>query len=95
MISYLLSVALVCLVALPDHVAAFGAGNIATISALEGKAFRHGDIEDILATLVMSQGAIALLSKKFGALDIKRVYFGEFREKENVLISPIVNENAL
>lgn len=32
---------------------AFGAGNIPALSAIEGINFRHGDIENILASLVI------------------------------------------
>ncbi|ETN45187.1 uncharacterized protein HMPREF1541_10064 [Cyphellophora europaea CBS 101466] len=41
---------LLCLVVLvfASQAQAFGAGNIASISAIEGKNWRHGDIEDIL-----------------------------------------------
>lgn len=34
-------------------VAAFGAGNIPSFGKIEGSAFRHGDIEDILLQLIM------------------------------------------
>ncbi|KAI6129492.1 heterokaryon incompatibility protein Het-C-domain-containing protein [Pisolithus croceorrhizus] len=64
---------------------AFGAGNIPSFAYMEGKAFRHGDIEDTLSEL-LKQGALggfglaALISKgtKFGGLDVKRVYFGNW-----------------
>ena len=54
---------------------AFGAGNIASLSSLEGQNWRHGDIEDTLLTLLMSKAAGA---KKFSKLDVKRVYFGNW-----------------
>jgi hypothetical protein len=63
---------------------AFGAGNIPSYAFVEGKAFRHGDIEDTLADLVKKGvGGFALSSligkgPKFGGLDIKRVYFGNW-----------------
>ncbi|KAF9010021.1 heterokaryon incompatibility protein Het-C-domain-containing protein [Cyathus striatus] len=68
-----------------NGVYAFGAGNIPSFAYMEGKAFRHGDIEDILADLI-KKGAgggfalASLLSKgsKFNGLDIKRVYFGNW-----------------
>ncbi|KAF8518353.1 Het-C-domain-containing protein [Hysterangium stoloniferum] len=69
------------------QVAAFGAGNIPSFAYLEGKAFRHGDIEDTLQELIKKSSSAgggfaigALLSKgsKFGGLDIKRVYFGNW-----------------
>ena len=45
----LLCLVLVLLFATPTH--AFGAGNIASISRIEGKNWRHGDIEDVLKTV--------------------------------------------
>lgn len=61
---------------------AFGAGNIPSISKIEGQNFRHGDIEDTLAMIAMSAGG-GLLSKirggkKFDRMAIKRVYFGNW-----------------
>jgi hypothetical protein len=50
---------------------------------MEGRAFRHGDIEDTLAELA-KKGASGfaignLLGRsKFGGLDVKRVYFGNW-----------------
>ncbi|EIN08362.1 Het-C-domain-containing protein [Punctularia strigosozonata HHB-11173 SS5] len=64
---------------------AFGAGNIPGFAYMEGRAFRHGDIEDVLADLLKKAGGGfslgALVGKggsKFGGLDIKRVYFGNW-----------------
>ncbi|KAH8829036.1 heterokaryon incompatibility protein HET-C [Flagelloscypha sp. PMI_526] len=61
---------------------AFGAGNIPSYAFLEGKAFRHGDIEDILESLAKTGAGFSLgklVGKhKFGGLDIKRVYFGNW-----------------
>ncbi|KAH9836368.1 heterokaryon incompatibility protein Het-C-domain-containing protein [Rhodofomes roseus] len=66
---------------------AFGAGNIPSFAYLEGKAFRHGDIEDALADMAKraASGGFALGAllgagggKKFKALDVKRVYFGNW-----------------
>ncbi|TFK49110.1 Het-C-domain-containing protein [Heliocybe sulcata] len=71
-----------------SSVHAFGAGNIPSFAYLEGKAFRHGDIEDTLAELIKKGGGgggIAALGSligrggsKFGGLDVKRVYFGNW-----------------
>lgn len=66
--------------------AAFGAGNIPSVAFLEGKAFRHGDIEDILTELLIraassniSTGFGAKSSgKKFSELNVKRTYFGNW-----------------
>ncbi|KAH7887067.1 heterokaryon incompatibility protein HET-C [Phlebopus sp. FC_14] len=69
-----------------NGVFAFGAGNIPSFAYMEGKAFRHGDIEDALSDL-LKKGAGAsgfalasLISKgtKFNGLDVKRVYFGNW-----------------
>ncbi|GAA5960765.1 hypothetical protein JCM3765_007326 [Sporobolomyces pararoseus] len=57
---------------------AFGAGNVASYSFLEGKAFRHGDIEDIIAELIKKSGGFLGRGSKFGGLDIKRIYFGNW-----------------
>jgi hypothetical protein len=64
---------LICalLIFLPS-VSAFGAGNIASISKIEGANFRHGDIEDILETVAFIHG------KKWASKYIKRVYFGNW-----------------
>ncbi|KAG7098509.1 hypothetical protein E1B28_000453 [Marasmius oreades] len=68
-----------------NGVYAFGAGNIPSFAYMEGRAFRHGDIEDVLAELAKKgAGGFALASvigkggSKFGGLDIKRVYFGNW-----------------
>ncbi|TFK19444.1 Het-C-domain-containing protein [Coprinopsis marcescibilis] len=69
-----------------NGVYAFGAGNIPSFAYMEGKAFRHGDIEDILETLLKKAGgsgfaiasAIGIGGRKFNGLDIKRVYFGNW-----------------
>lgn len=53
---YLLLVAIAILVLLPAKADAFGAGNIASISKIEGKNWRHGDIEDMLATVACIRG---------------------------------------
>ena len=44
--------------------------DIASISELEGRAFRHGDIEDVLKTLVCIKG------HQWTSMMMKRVYFG-------------------
>lgn len=60
------------LVVLPAQVHAFGAGNIASISAVEGKNWRHGDIEDVLKTVAFIKG------HEWTSIMIKRVYFGNW-----------------
>ncbi|KAF8155752.1 heterokaryon incompatibility protein Het-C-domain-containing protein [Crassisporium funariophilum] len=82
---YLVLVVLFAFCLSENGVYAFGAGNIPSFAYMEGKAFRHGDIEDVLAELVKrgAGGGFALasmLSKghKFNGLDIKRVYFGNW-----------------
>ncbi|KJZ71619.1 hypothetical protein HIM_09013 [Hirsutella minnesotensis 3608] len=66
---------LVILVALATPTAAFGAGNIASISKIEGQNWRHGDIEDALLTLAMAR---AMKGKKFSKIMVSRVYFGNW-----------------
>ncbi|KAF1982968.1 Het-C-domain-containing protein [Aulographum hederae CBS 113979] len=58
------------LLAAPTH--AFGAGNIASISKVEGKNWRHGDIEDTLKLVA------CLKHHKWSSMMIKRVYFGNW-----------------
>lgn len=58
------------LILLARPAAAFGAGNIASLSKVEGVNWRHGDIED---TLLSIAAAKAMSGKKFGKLDVKRV----------------------
>ncbi|KAH8727645.1 heterokaryon incompatibility protein Het-C-domain-containing protein [Phaeosphaeriaceae sp. PMI808] len=69
---YLLLVAIAVLVLLPTQAEAFGAGNIASISKIEGHNWRHGDIEDMLATVACLKG------HKWKSQMIKRVYFGNW-----------------
>ncbi|RJE18406.1 HET-C domain protein [Aspergillus sclerotialis] len=57
---------------LTPQVHAFGAGNIASISVVEGKNWRHGDIEDMLKTVACIKG------HKWTSTMIKRVYFGNW-----------------
>ncbi|KAG7452166.1 Het-C-domain-containing protein [Guyanagaster necrorhizus] len=91
-INILLAVTIL-LVALPSaH--AFGAGDIPDFAYFNNKAFRHGDIENILETVVKSAGRAAagggILGfarkvmdnasggSKFNKGDIKKVYFGNW-----------------
>ncbi|TQV96274.1 NIMA-interacting protein TinC [Cordyceps javanica] len=66
---------LVILAALASPAAAFGAGNIASISKVEGQNWRHGDIEDALLSIAMAR---AFNGKKFSKLMVSRVYFGNW-----------------
>jgi len=79
---------------LPLQVSAFGAGDIPDFSYLHDKAFRHGDIENILAEVAKTVGGLATGSgmlriaqsimavgssgSKFDKGDIKKVYFGNW-----------------
>src|ERR1700759_51994 len=65
--------ACILLILLPAPAAAFGAGNIASISKIEGRNFRHGDIEDTLEKIAYLHGR-----HKWPAKMIKRVYFGNW-----------------
>ncbi|KAK2046844.1 heterokaryon incompatibility protein Het-C [Colletotrichum somersetense] len=73
--SYPLLVGLLVLVCLAQPTYAFGAGNIASISKIEGQNWRHGDIEDALLTLAMAR---AMNGKKFTKMMVARVYFGNW-----------------
>ncbi|KAL0580689.1 hypothetical protein V5O48_001330 [Marasmius crinis-equi] len=84
----------VIVIVLPTETYAFGAGDIPDFAYLNDKAYRHGDIENVLAELVKSAGGAAagggllgfakkVLDKssggsKFDRSDIKRVYFGNW-----------------
>ncbi|KAH9899296.1 heterokaryon incompatibility protein Het-C-domain-containing protein [Cubamyces lactineus] len=71
-----ISLLLLCVVILSNSPSSF--------AFLEGKAFRHGDIEDTLSEVAKKAGGFALGAligkggSKFGGLDIKRVYFGNW-----------------
>ncbi|KAF3180938.1 hypothetical protein TWF751_010153 [Orbilia oligospora] len=67
--------ALVILLVYTRPTLAFGAGNIADISKAEGARWRHGDIEDVLLTILMARG---VGGKKFNKLNVSRVYFGNW-----------------
>ncbi|TGO51054.1 hypothetical protein BCON_0170g00230 [Botryotinia convoluta] len=69
--SFLL-IACILLLVLPSPAVAFGAGNIPSISNIEDKNFRHGDIEDMLKTVAFIKG------HKWTSMMIKRVYFGNW-----------------
>ncbi|KAF2017725.1 Het-C-domain-containing protein [Aaosphaeria arxii CBS 175.79] len=73
-ISSILLPCLVLLIFWARPTAAFGAGNIASLSKIEGQNWRHGDIEDTLLNLLMSVRS----NKKFSKMDVKRVYFGNW-----------------
>lgn len=66
---------LLILLAFSGQAYAFGAGNIASLSKIEGQNWRHGDIEDTLLSLVLARVAGG---RKFSKLDVKRVYFGNW-----------------
>lgn len=68
--SFLLAIALLLTISTP--VSAFGAGNIASLSKIEGHNWRHGDIEDMLKTVAFLKG------HKWTSMMIKRVYFGNW-----------------
>jgi len=58
-----------------SSVAAFGAGNVASTSAVAGKNWRHGDIENVLLGLLLARSAGG---QKFSKLNVKQVYFGNW-----------------
>ncbi|RHZ66965.1 hypothetical protein CDV55_107753 [Aspergillus turcosus] len=70
-----LTLSILLLLFLSGKAHAFGAGNIASISQVEGQNWRHGDIEDTLLTLFLARAAGG---RKFGKLDVQRVYFGNW-----------------
>ncbi|KZW01792.1 heterokaryon incompatibility Het-C [Exidia glandulosa HHB12029] len=93
MTSSLPLVLLVVVCVLPLAVHAFGAGDIPDFAFLNDKAFRHGDIENVLVEIAKFAGHAAgnsgLFSfarsvmgssggKKFSKEDVKKVYFGNW-----------------
>ncbi|OJD14338.1 hypothetical protein AJ78_05303 [Emergomyces pasteurianus Ep9510] len=62
----------ILLIVLPSQVHAFGAGNIASISVVEGRNWRHGDIEDTVKALGFIKG------HKWTSIMMKRLYFGNW-----------------
>jgi len=90
----LLSLTLVVLGLYAGGALAFGAGEIPGYGVLSGKAFRHGDIENTLATMLIRVtagshgGANAVFGfvkkltgmegENFGSLNVKRTYFGNW-----------------
>ncbi|GIZ41733.1 hypothetical protein CKM354_000502900 [Cercospora kikuchii] len=66
----LLCVAALLFLATPA--AAFGAGNISSLSKIEGHNWRHGDIEDLLTTVAFIKG------HKWTSMMVKRTYFGNW-----------------
>jgi hypothetical protein len=85
-------ITLVVLVCYSGGALAFGAGNIPDFAFLEGKAYRHGDIEAILAEMLIRSassespsGVFDFVKKvagmgeeKFSSLNVKRTYFGNW-----------------
>ena len=80
---------------------AFGAGNIPDYGFLEGKAYRHGDIEDILAEMMIRavssdtsnvfdffKKVAGMGAEKFGGLNVKRTYFGNWLYQPNLKNDP-------
>ncbi|CDZ97898.1 Heterokaryon incompatibility Het-C [Phaffia rhodozyma] len=80
--TYIIILAILGLLCFGNSARAFGAGNIPSFAFLEGKAFRHGDIEDVLVDLAKKSGRGGFLglggAAKFTGLDVKRVYFGNW-----------------
>lgn len=70
-----LALSLFIILAISGQAYGFGAGNIASLSKIEGQNWRHGDIEDALLTLFLARVAGG---RKFSKLDVKRVYFGNW-----------------
>lgn len=92
MTTTLLLTLLVALTVLPSAVYAFGAGDIPDFSFLNDRAFRHGDIENVIAEVIKIAGHAAgggmfsfarsivgsSSGKKFSKEDVKKIYFGNW-----------------
>src|SRR5271170_5816825 len=66
---------------------AFGAGNVPYYPVLLGRAFRHGDIDEILAEILIRAAEVGPnlvgfaakeVGKKFSIININRTYFGNW-----------------
>lgn len=68
-------VGLIVLVCLAQPTVAFGAGNIASLSKIEGINWRHGDIEDALLNIAMAK---CMNGKNFNKIMLSRIYFGNW-----------------
>ncbi|KAJ3190088.1 hypothetical protein HDU85_000379 [Gaertneriomyces sp. JEL0708] len=70
---------IVLLAGIIAHADAFGAGNVKSLAAIEGEAFRHGDLEDALKDVRRRPKKHWWnFSEYFDDLDLKRVYFGNW-----------------
>ncbi|KAG8857979.1 hypothetical protein FRB96_005470 [Tulasnella sp. 330] len=69
------------------HVHAFGAGYIPLHSNLQGRAFRHGDVDNVLETLVNRTATAGKWS--FEVDDVKRIYFGNWLRDYSILIDTL------
>lgn len=63
---------LCCFLLLPTPAVAFGAGIIKSTSTLSNYNARHGDLANLLLLIPLAPG------KFFNAIDVKRVYFGNW-----------------
>ena len=69
-------------------VAAFGSGTVSEASGVFGRNFLHGDIENVIETLVKSAASAGIIGaifsggkhggKKFSKTDVARIYFGNW-----------------
>jgi len=82
-----LCITLVVLLCYSGCCLAFGAGNVPHYPVLQGRAFRHGDIEEILAEMLIRAADVGAnlvgfaakeVGKKFSSINVKRTYFGNW-----------------
>jgi len=82
-----LCITLLILLCYSGYCVAFGAGSVPQYPVLQGRAFRHGDIEQILADMLIRAADVGInlvgfaakeVGKKFNIINIKRTNFGNW-----------------
>lgn len=80
-------ISLLVLACYAGYTTAFGAGSVPSYPILQGRAFRHGDIEDLLAEMLIRATDVGTnlvgfatkeVGRKFNIINIKRTYFGNW-----------------
>lgn len=80
-------ITLLILVCYSGYSLAFGAGSVPQYPVLQGRAFRHGDLEELLAEMLIRTADVGTnlvgfatkeVGKRFSIINIKRTYFGNW-----------------
>ena len=82
-----LCITVLILVCYSGYSLAFGAGSVPQYPILQGRAFRHGDLEELLAEMLIRTADVGTnlvgfatkeIGKRFSIINIKRTYFGNW-----------------